>query len=170
MPDKLLDSGYLAPSGLASFRYHSVWDEHRRKALGRMVELYNECQSSHADGDAGWTDQDNRALARQLKTQPYKRLTRSSIAPLFVDVNGEGCFSNDKAKEYFDAHGGVENAHKAKLCLLALPPGRSTAGSAIRPRQNMPSGRRCAPDGGTATLRKILGRGTGCGTASPGNS
>lgn len=100
MLDKLLDSGYLAPSGPASFRYHSVWDEHRRKALGRMVELYNECQSSHADGDAGWIDQDNRALARQLKTQPYKRQTRSSIAPLFVDVNGEGCFSNDKAKEF----------------------------------------------------------------------
>ena len=117
MLDELIDSRYLDPNSPASFRFRSVWDEleARRKAMERMVELYNECQSNYADGDAGWIDQGNRALAGQLKTAPYKRLIRSSIAPLFKDVNGKGCFSNDEAKEYFDAHGGVENAHKGKF-------------------------------------------------------
>lgn len=97
----------------------NVLDEikNRAKALNDLVEFIAEAEDQYEQRDNGddgaeeWIEHYHNQLAKVLKSQPYKSVIATSIAPFFInDMNIE-----QPTRDYFEAHGGYENAHKAKL-------------------------------------------------------
>lgn len=111
--EECLDSKYVSRTSPASFRHLSLYDElnARTRALNYFVERYNDAMDTYEDEDMS-NDNANRTFAGTLKTDAYKTVIRSSIAPLLTLSDN---FVSDDVKEYFKEHGGGENAHKAKL-------------------------------------------------------
>lgn len=118
-----MESNYVSHSGPIACRYFETLREldQRTEVLNKMVEHYNEANSFNIndDEDKYWADQEiNWIIRNVLNVGAYKRLIRSSLAPLFTL---KGSFIEDSTREYFDAHGGYENAHKAKWTVLKEP-------------------------------------------------
>lgn len=111
--EECLDSKYVSRTSPASFRHLSLYDElnARTRALNHFVERYNDAMDTYEDEDMS-NDNANRTFAGTLKTDAYKTVIRSSIAPLLTLSDN---FVSDDVKEYFKKHGGGENAYKAKL-------------------------------------------------------
>lgn len=120
---KCIETGYFAPTSPAALRYFEVkgelWD--RVEALDRMVELYNEFKEDYANGDS-FAERESELMESHLGFGEYQRAIRSSIEPFFLvytmEINNEEVkykFAMDKTKEYFEAHGGYQNAHKGKF-------------------------------------------------------
>lgn len=120
--DECMESRYFTATSPAFFPYCDIKDElnARIDALEEMVEQYNEAHYEYAvrkQEGAGYEDQwvidlAHHNLARVLQKREYHALVRSSIAPLFTM---KGTWIDDGVREYFEAHGGYENAHKADL-------------------------------------------------------
>lgn len=115
--DECLNNKYFRATSPASARYSAVLDElsQRTKALEKMVDYYNEASDYEADGDTGFAKENYKLLAGILKGRPYKTLIRSSVAPFFTS---ERELIKKDVATYFNAHGGYENAHKAKFTVL----------------------------------------------------
>ena len=120
------ESGYLPSMNCpASFRLGAVRDEllARHKMLERLVEYYNEAIESYGDEDNGWVADEsvNFIIRNVLSCGEYKRMIRSSLAPLWTLTARSGknwIKDGDAIDKYFKAHGGYENAHKAKWTVL----------------------------------------------------
>lgn len=106
-----INSGYIDKSSPASFRFNSVLDElaARTDALNKMAE---KCVEAEEEDDEGFADVHRQLMAGTLKTRAYHVVVRSSIAPLFTF---ESTLLEKVTRDYFKAHGGYENAHKAKF-------------------------------------------------------
>lgn len=122
MLDDCIESGYISNSSPASFRYNSLLDElvARTNVLNTMVEHYNEAKDDYNSDDKSFTDLELNFIIRNvLDARAYKTLIRSSLAPLFsLNTRTKKTFIEDSTKEYFNAHGGYENAHKVKWTVL----------------------------------------------------
>lgn len=122
MLDDCIESGYISNSSPASFRYNSLLDElvARTNVLNTMVEHYNEAKDNYNSDDKSFTDLELNFIIRNvLDARAYKTLIRSSLAPLFsLNTRTKKTFIEDSTKEYFNAHGGYENAHKVKWTVL----------------------------------------------------
>ena len=123
MLKKCMETKYINPTGPASFRYHSVLDElvERTSRLNRMVEYYNEANDAANDEDeVAFADEFIDLLIGQvLKQDSYKRMVRSSLAP-FATLNklsGKN-FMESETLDYFEKHGGLQNAHKANFTVV----------------------------------------------------
>ena len=123
MLKKCMETKYINPTGPASFRYHSVLDElvERTSRLNRMVEYYNEANDAANDEDeVAFADEFIDLLIGQvLKQDSYKRMVRSSLAP-FATLNklsGKN-FMENETMDYFEKHGGLQNAHKANFTVV----------------------------------------------------
>ncbi len=83
-------------------------------ALNNLVAGCEKAQSAYNNpGEPQWViDMYNEAVAKVLRSDAYKTLLRSSIAPLFTCKTS---YINDETKKYFAAHGGYANATKAKM-------------------------------------------------------
>lgn len=115
--DECLNNKYFRATSPAFARYSAVLDElsQRTKALEKMVDYYNEASDYEADGDTGFAKENYKLLGGILKGRPYKTLIRSSVAPFFTS---ERELIKKNVATYFNAHGGYENAHKAKFTVL----------------------------------------------------
>ena len=122
MLDDCIESGYISNSSPASFRYNSLLDElvARTNVLNTMVEHYNEAKDNYNSDDKSFADLELNFIIRNvLDVRAYKTLIRSSLAPLFsLNTLTKKTFIEDSTKEYFNAHGGYENAHKVKWTVL----------------------------------------------------
>lgn len=122
MLNDCIESGYISNSSPASFRYHSLLDElvARTNVLNTMVEHYNEAKDNYNSDDKSFADLELNFIIRNvLDVRAYKTLIQSSLAPLFsLNTLTKKTFIKDSTKKYFDAHGGYENAHKAKWTVL----------------------------------------------------
>ena len=122
MLDDCIESGYISNSSPASFRYNSLLDElvARTNVLNTMVEHYNEAKDNYNSDDKSFADLELNFIIRNvLDVRAYKTLIRSSLAPLFsLNTLTKKTFIKDSTKEYFNAHGGYENAHKAQWTVL----------------------------------------------------
>lgn len=122
MLDDCIESGYISNSSPASFRYNSLLDElvARTNVLNTMVEHYNEAKDNYNSDDKSFADLELNFITRNvLDARAYKTLIRSSLAPLFsLNTRTKKTFIEDSTKEYFNAHGGYENAHKVKWTVL----------------------------------------------------
>lgn len=86
----------------------------RCKALNNFVKGYNEARSMYNDPEEPqWViDHCNEGIANTLRSDAYKTLLRSSLAPLFTSK----CSSiSDDTKKYFAERGGYQNANKVKM-------------------------------------------------------
>lgn len=116
-----LDTKFISGSGPAAHRYWNVLNEikNRVNALNDMVEMYTEAKYEYGQRDKGeegaeeWIEHYHNQLVKVLKSQAYKSVIATSIAPFFID----DLDINQSTKEYFEAQGGYENAHKAKLTI-----------------------------------------------------
>ncbi len=125
------DSGYIDPLSPAYSRHGQLLDElsDRTDALNIMVENYNDAVFEYARFITGEDDENewlvelhyNVVYNRVLASRAYHTLIRSSLAPLFSLNDYIKDFIEDYVKVYFDAHGGYENAHKAKWTVLKAP-------------------------------------------------
>lgn len=108
-----LDSKYISPTSPAVHTYYNLLDElsARIEALDRMVEHYNEAKYEYENGELEWAKLESEKVASYLKRGAYHRLVRSSIEPFFTN----GLWIKTETKEYFEAHGGYKDAHKAKF-------------------------------------------------------
>lgn len=112
--NECMDTRYIEPTSPASFRFHAVLDElaERTKVLNKIVSAYDEAEFEAEDGNDGFADLHRKRLASLLKGRPYHTLVRSSIAPFFTF---KGNLIDKATVDYFKAHGGYENAHKANF-------------------------------------------------------
>lgn len=125
MLDKCMETKYINPTGPASFRYHNVLDElvERTKVLNTIVEYYNEANDlANDDENSAFADEYVKHILGLLRRDSYKRMIRSSLASFSTlnKVSGKN-FINDETLTYFKAHGGFENAHKAKFTVIKEP-------------------------------------------------
>lgn len=116
-----METKYLQPTSPAAHEYfqakREVWK--RVEALDRMVEFYNEFKDSYTSND-GFAESQSKLMESHLGREEYQRVIRSSIEPFFVYQKGMEYaqlkkFAGDGTKAYFEAHGGYQNAHKAKF-------------------------------------------------------
>lgn len=115
-----VESKYISPTCPASFTLSNLRDElfERLEALNRMVEHYNEAKYEYNNGELEWAKLESDKVASYLARPAYHRLVRSSIEPFFKAYKyneDNGIWVMDHTKEYFDAHGGYKDAHKAKF-------------------------------------------------------
>lgn len=125
-----IESGYIGPLSPASFRYTNVREEliDRTDALNYLVEYYKEAVEDYGyylngEDEQRFYESDYGFLYnRVLKSRPYHSLLRSSIASFFtLNERSKLNFLEDGVKEYFEAHGGYENAHKVQWTVLKAP-------------------------------------------------
>lgn len=112
--NECLMSKYIRATSPATFRLHSVMDEMVARAdiLNKIVEAYNEAEDHAEDGEDGFADLERKRLAGLLTLPAYHRVVRSSLTPFFTF---QGSTIKKETEDYFKAHGGYENAHKAKF-------------------------------------------------------
>lgn len=121
--DGCMESNYVSHSGPIAVRYWAVNGElsNRIKQLEELVENYNEAIDAYIDFTS--EDEDewvvemyfNTLYNKVLGSREYHTLIRSSLAPFF---NNKKLIEDNDVLKYFDAHGGYENAHKAKWTVL----------------------------------------------------
>ena len=104
-----LDKNYISNLGPAGMRFHDHIESEifaRADRLNEMVEAYNEVWREYDNSPEWVVNNYHRTIAGILESREYKTLIRSSIAPLAM-------FLDQSTLAYFQAHGGLENAHKA---------------------------------------------------------
>ena len=112
--DDCFKNGYFKAFTPAHARYENVGDElyARAKALNKLVELMAEARSEYGGESPQWVINGlHDKIASILEGEEYKTLIKSSISPFFT-VKG---LINDVTKEYFQKHGGYENATKVTM-------------------------------------------------------
>ena len=112
--NECMESKYIRPTSPAAVRLNSVLDElaARMEILNKIVEAYNEAEDHAKDGEDGFADLQRKRMAGFLQKRAYHTLVRSSIAPFFTF---QSTLFNKATIDYFKAHGGYENAHKANF-------------------------------------------------------
>ena len=120
MLDECMKTGYINAVAPAGDGYANVRREldARCDALEKMVERYKSVleeyeQYYYDDGINHGILLDNAKdqLCDALKNDHYKSVIRSSLAPLKEYLESE-------VLEYFEQHGGLENAHKAQFTVI----------------------------------------------------
>lgn len=112
--DDCFKNGYFKTFTPAHARYENVGGElyARAKALNKLVELMAEARSEYGGESPQWViNALHDKIASILEGEEYKTLIKSSISPFFT-VKG---LINDVTKEYFQKHGGYENATKVTM-------------------------------------------------------
>ena len=112
--DDCFKNGYFKTFTPAHARYENVGGElyERAKALNKLVELMAEARSEYGGESPQWVINGlHDKIASILEGEEYKTLIKSSISPFFT-VKG---LINDVTKEYFQKHGGYENATKVTM-------------------------------------------------------
>ena len=112
--DDCFKNGYFKTFTPAHARYENVGDElyARANALNKLVELMAEARSEYGGESPQWVINGlHDKIASILEGEEYKTLIKSSISPFFT-VKG---LINDVTKEYFQKHGGYENATKVTM-------------------------------------------------------
>lgn len=105
-----IESHYVSNSGPIGARFEYALQpelKNRVKALDRMVEYFNEIKAEY-ESEEPVIEGYNQYMESTLKSKPYHRVVRSSLEPLSE-------FLDDETREYFEAHGGFQNAHKTKF-------------------------------------------------------
>ena len=108
------DNGYFKTLTPAHARLENVEGELYARAndLNYLVELMAEVRSEYGSESPQWVINGmHDKIASILEGEKYKTLIKSSISPFFT-VKG---LINDKTKEYFQKHGGYENATKVTM-------------------------------------------------------
>ena len=114
--DDCFKNGYFKTLTPAHARYENVEGElyARANELNKLVELMAEVRSEYEYGSESpqWVINGlHDKIASILEGDKYKTLIKSSISPFFT-VKG---LINDETKEYFQKHGGYENATKVTM-------------------------------------------------------
>lgn len=112
--DDCFKNGYFKTLTPAHARYENVEGElyARANELNKLVELMAEARSEYGSESPQWVINGlHDKIASILEGDKYKTLIKSSISPFFT-VKG---LINDETKEYFQKHGGYENATKATM-------------------------------------------------------
>ena len=112
--DDCFKNGYFKAFTPAHARYENVGDElyARANALNKLVEFMAEARSEYGGESPQWVINGlHDKIASILEGEEYKTLIKSSISPFFT-VKG---LINDVTKEYFQKHGGYENATKVTM-------------------------------------------------------
>ena len=112
--DDCFKNGYFKAFTPAHARYENVGDElyARANALNKLVEFMAEARSEYGGESPQWViNALHDKIASILEGEEYKTLIKSSISPFFT-VKG---LINDVTKEYFQKHGGYENATKVTM-------------------------------------------------------
>ena len=112
--DDCFKNGYIKTFTPAHARYENVGDElyARANALNKLVEFMAEARSEYGGESPQWVINGlHDKIASILEGEEYKTLIKSSISPFFT-VKG---LINDVTKEYFQKHGGYENATKVTM-------------------------------------------------------
>ena len=112
--DDCFKNGYFKTLTPAHARYENVEGElyARANALNKLVELMAEARSEYGGESPQWVINGlHDKIASILEGEEYKTLIKSSISPFFT-VKG---LINDVTKEYFQKHGGYENATKVTM-------------------------------------------------------
>lgn len=112
--DDCFKNGYFKTLTPAHARYENVEGElyARANELNKLVELMAEARSEYGSESPQWVINGlHDKIASILEGDKYKTLIKSSISPFFT-VKG---LINDETKEYFQKHGGYENATKVTM-------------------------------------------------------
>ena len=112
--DDCFKNGYFKAFTPAHARYGNVEYElyARANALNKLVEFMAEARSEYGGESPQWVINGlHDKIASILEGEEYKTLIKSSISPFFT-VKG---LINDVTKEYFQKHGGYENATKVTM-------------------------------------------------------
>lgn len=112
--DDCFKNGYFKTLTPAHARYENVEGElyARANELNKLVELMAEARSEYGSESPQWVINGlHDKIASILEGEKYKTLIKSSISPFFT-VKG---LINDETKEYFQKHGGYENATKVTM-------------------------------------------------------
>ena len=112
--DDCFKNGYFKTLTPAHARYENVEGElyARANELNKLVELMAEARSEYGSESPQWVINGlHDKIASILEGNKYKTLIKSSISPFFT-VKG---LINDETKEYFQKHGGYENATKVTM-------------------------------------------------------
>lgn len=128
--DDCFKNGYFKTLTPAHARYENVKGElyARANELNKLVELMAEARSEYGSESPQWVINGlHDKIASILEGDKYKTLIKSSISPFFT-VKG---LINDETKEYFQKHGGYENATKVTMTMDPKPVKQSisTSGS-----------------------------------------
>lgn len=108
------DNGYFKTLTPAHARLENVEGElyARANELNKIVELMAEVRDEYGSESPQWVINGlHEKIASILEGDKYKTLIKSSISPFFT-VKG---LINDETKEYFQKHGGYENATKVTM-------------------------------------------------------
>lgn len=108
------DNGYFKTLTPANARLENVEGElyARANELNKLVELMAEVRDEYGSESPQWVINGlHEKIASILEGDKYKTLIKSSISPFFT-VKG---LINDETKEYFQKHGGYENATKVTM-------------------------------------------------------
>lgn len=112
--DDCFENGYFKTLTPAHARYENVEGElyARANELNKLVELMAEARDEYGSESPQWVINGlHDKIASILEGDKYKTLIKSSISPFFT-VKG---LINDETKEYFQKHGGYENATKVTM-------------------------------------------------------
>lgn len=113
--DDCFKNGYFKTLTPAHWRYEEIVKSElyaRANALNKLVELMAEARSEYGSESPQWVINGlHDKIASILEGREYKTLIKSSISPFFT-VKG---LINDETKEYFQKHGGYENATKVTM-------------------------------------------------------
>lgn len=113
--DDCFKNGYFKTLTPAHWRYEEIVKSElyaRANALNKLVELMAEARSEYGGESPQWVINGlHDKIASILEGREYKTLIKSSISPFFT-VKG---LINDETKEYFQKHGGYENATKVTM-------------------------------------------------------
>lgn len=112
--DDCFKNGYFKTLTPAHARYENVEGElyARANELNKLVELMAEARSEYGSESPQWVINGlHDKIASILEGDKYKTLIKSSISPFFT-IKG---LINDETKEYFQKHGGYENATKVTM-------------------------------------------------------
>ncbi len=112
----LFDDGWFQTLTPAHAYMERISDEFygRCKVLNDLANGCNEAISMYNDSEEPqWViDHYNEGIAKTLRSDTYKTLLRSPLAPLFTSKNST---ISDDTKKYFSEHGGYQNATKVKM-------------------------------------------------------
>lgn len=133
MLDKLVAEGYIQPLTPANWRYNEIVKRElsaRAEALNEMVQTIKEAMEEYNTADShNWVINNiHRKFAEILDGRAYKTIIRSSITPLFTLKEK---FITDDTKEYFNAHGGYENATTATWTVWNPKPNRENISTSM---------------------------------------
>ena len=113
--DQCKEDGYIENLTPADHRYYSTKDEllARTEQLNGLAKYCKEIMDEYASEDPDWViEHAENQLVNLIGSGAYKRLLRSSIAPIFEKASR---FIDDETRAYFAAHGGYENAVNKNL-------------------------------------------------------